>query len=97
MLDLTKINIRTFEVKISDSLTLTLNPPKIKVLKKIMSVASTNNIEDLVTGITLIFNSNKNKKKIDESWVEDNITFDEMLTLTKAYFEWVAEIQNNPN
>ncbi len=97
MLDLTKINIRTFEVKISDSLTLTLNPPKIKVLKKIMSVASTNNIEDLVTGITLILNSNKNKKKIDESWVEDNITFDEMLTLTKAYFEWVAEIQNNPN
>lgn len=97
MLDLTRINIRTFEVKFSDSTTLILNPPKIKVLKKIMSVASTNNIEDLITGIALILNSNKNDKKINEKWVEDNITFDEMLSLTKEYFTWVTEIQNNPN
>ena len=96
MLDISSLNIRRFDVKIEGQ-TISLNPPKIKVLRKLINASKNDDIDEIIGCIVLIFNNNGNNKKFNDEWVEDNLTYDEMTILLKKYFEWVAEIQNNPN
>ena len=53
--------------------------------------------EELVGSIAGLLSKNKAKKKIAVEFVEENFGFDEMTVLLEKYFDWIAEMQKDPN
>jgi hypothetical protein len=102
MLDLDDLNIDRFKIKIDGS-TVEINPPKKKVLSKIMGLSkqSTDNPEEVIEGVyqsvELILNSNKTGRKFDADFIEDKFDLPMANTLITKYFEWVQTIKTNPN
>lgn len=112
MFDMTKIKVKHFNVKFRNGLFLSVEPPKIKVLKKIMGL-STNKLgkkdkenkkdftaEDfhkLSEALAMALTRNKQQKKITAEFIDEEMNIDEMIDLLTAYFEWVGEIQNSKN
>lgn len=108
MFDINGINKRYFEVtiykttdegEIEDSIKLEVEPPKLKVLKKITRLSKTseeNTIEELTDSIRLILNKNKSKKKVPEEFIED-LDMDQMDSLLTSYFDWLNNAKNSPN
>lgn len=108
MFDINGINKRYFEVtlhktndegEIEKSISLEVEPPKLKVLKKItilQKVKDETAIDDLIDSIKLILNKNKEKKKVDEEYIDD-LDMDQMNRLLTSYFDWLNESKNSPN
>jgi len=106
MLDLSTKVKRYFDVKI-ETTTLKLEPPKIKTIKKLMGVAGKlvkdageadeEQLEELTEVVALILSKNKSGKKIDTDFVYEHMDYEDMMLLLSGYFEWVGEIQNDPN
>ena len=108
MFDINGINKRYFEVtlyettdegEIKDSIKLEVEPPKLKVLKKITRLSKAkeeNTIEDLTDSIRLILNKNKAKTKVSEVFIED-LDMDQMDMLLTEYFNWLNNSKNSPN
>lgn len=98
MFDINNVNKRYFNIKIGD-LALEVEPPKLKVLKKITSLSKSRNedaIDDLSTAIRMILNKNKAGYKISDEII-DELDFDQMNEILTAYFEWLAKSKNSPN
>lgn len=107
MLDLSKIKRRYFELKLGGE-KLELEPPKVKTLKNIMALSKElgdmdeseidfDAVTRLTEVITGILSKNKQKKKFDAEYVEDNIDLDDMILILESYFEWVGKVQSDPN
>lgn len=108
MFDIKGVNKRYFEVtlyktndegEIEGSISVEVEPPKLKVLKKITGLSKVKDetaIEDLTDSIRLILNKNKAKKKVDEEYIDD-LDMDQMNMLLNAYFDWLNETKNSPN
>lgn len=108
MFDINGVNKRYFEVtlyktndegEIEGNISIEIEPPKLKVLKRLTKVSKSkdeNAIEDLTDSIRLILNKNKDKKKIDEQYIDD-LDMDQMNMLLSAYFDWLNETKNSPN
>lgn len=108
MFDINGVNKRYFDVtlystndngEIEKSISLKVEPPKLKVLKKIIRLQKVKNetvIEDLTDSIRLILNKNKEKIRVDEEYIDD-LDMDQMNKLLTAYFDWLNETKNSPN
>lgn len=108
MFDIRGVSKRYFEVtlyrtndegEIEGELSLQVEPPKLKVLKKITRLSKVKDesaIEDLTDSIRLILNKNKAKKKVEEEYIDD-LDMDQMNMLLTSYFEWLNENKNSPN
>lgn len=98
MFDINTINRRYFNIKIGGEI-LDVEPPKIKVLKKITSLAKSKNedsIDDLAEAVTMILNKNKTNSKVEEE-VIDELDLDELNEILTAYFGWLSNNKNSPN
>ena len=113
MLDLRKIKALPFKVTFEDGKVLNLNQPKLKVLNKIFelyssvedSEAGSNDVNSFafstyaeVCEVTrLILENNKEKRKIDISFVYNNFDMEQMKILIEEFFKWIGTTSNNPN
>jgi len=108
MFDVKKVNHRYFEVKLSitnengeeeKSIDVEVEPPKIKILKRIMGVAKIKDedaIEELTECVRLLLNKNKRKITIQEEYI-DEMDFDEMQNLILEFFIWLGKTKELPN
>ena len=105
MYDMNTLVKRYFTITLDDGRTLELEPPKLKVLKKISQLSKLTNdseltvedIESLSTAIALSLSKNKSNTKITSDEVEDMFDIDGMYDFLTKYFGWVSEIQNSKN
>lgn len=105
MLDLTIYKSRYYEVKISESETINLEPPKRKQLKSILSLTKNMNKEELsdedidkiYEAAEIAFNKNKEGKtfKVDE--IDELIPLNALYDFFEGYYGWVAENINQKN
>ena len=95
MFDLNNIITRYFEVKIN-GFELEIEPPTVKMLKRLTEVKKTENINDFVEILAKILSKNKQRKEITVELVEQ-MTMDQMNELTEAYFMWLGRVKNHPN
>jgi hypothetical protein len=110
MFDISTIGKRYFGIKIEKELTdvetmqtitvdLDVEPPKLKVLKKITALAkvrSEDAFDDLTEALRLILSKNKTGTKVPEELIGE-LDFDEMNEILTRYFEWLAQSKNSPN
>lgn len=105
MYDMNTLVKRYFTITLDDGRTLELEPPKLKVLKKISQLSKMTNgneltvedIESLSSAIALSLSKNKSNVKITSDEVEDMFDIDAMYDFLTKYFGWVSEIQNSKN
>ena len=98
MFDISTVNRRYFNIKI-DGLTLDVEPPKLKVLKKITALTGMNDEESmdgLVEAVGMILNKNKAKIKVSEELL-DELDLDQLNEILVAYFEWLSEEKQSKN
>ena len=95
MFDLNNIITRYFEVKIN-GFELEIEPPTVKMLKRLTEVKKTENINDFVEILAKILSKNKQRKEITVELVEQ-MTMDQMNELAEAYFMWLGRVKNHPN
>lgn len=107
MFDISTINKRYFSIKIkvdSDDMQidviLDVEPPKLKALRKITSLAKVRNeesMDNLAEAIKMILDKNKTGYKVPED-VIDELDFDQMEDILKSYFGWLSTTRNSsPN
>lgn len=97
MLDISALKTRTFDVKLTHNVTVSMKPPKIKMLRKIIKAAKKDDVDSVLEAVAMLLNQNKNGKKLSRDWIEENIDVVEMRYILKKYFEWVNSIKNDPN
>ena len=105
MYDMNTLVKRYFTITLEDGRKLELEPPKLKVLKKVSQLSKLTNgaelteedIESLSTAIALSLSKNKSNVKITSDEVEDMFDIDGMYDFLTKYFDWVSEIQNSKN
>jgi hypothetical protein len=102
MFDMTVLTPRYFELKLPGGKIIEVEPPKIKVLRKIMEMTAEaaddiNQIACLSEGLAMALSKNKQGKKFEASWIEDNFNIDELHDLLISYFDWVKEIHSSKN
>lgn len=98
MFDISTINKRYFTIKI-ENLTLDVEPPKLKVLKKIISLSKSRDedaIDDLSNAVGLILSKNKSGYKVPDE-VVDELDLDQMNEILTAFFEWLSKEKNSKN
>jgi len=98
MFDISTVNKRYFNIKIGD-LTLEVEPPKLKVLKKITSLSKSRNedaMDDLSEAVGMILSKNKSEYKVPQE-VIDELDLDQMNEILTAYFEWLSKEKNSKN
>ena len=98
MFDLNSANKRYFDIKIGNS-TLEVEPPRIKVLKKIMALSKARNedaIDDLAEAVGMILNKNKSGYVVS-SEVIDELDLDQLNEILTAYFEWLSKEKSSKN
>lgn len=105
MYDMTKLKTRYFDVKLKNGKILNIEPPKLKVLRKIASLSEVkttgelteNDMKSLTEAVSLSLSKNKQNYKVTMDNVEDNFDIDEMVDFMQNYFDWVNSIQNSKN
>lgn len=98
MLDINILKTRYFEIKLGN-LTLDVEPPKVKVLKKVMAVTKTKNentMEELAEVVGLILNKNKTKCTVTDD-VIDELDLDQLNEILTAFFEWLGRTKDSKN
>lgn len=103
MYDMSKVRRRYYDLKLLNGKVLNIEPPKLKVLKKISALSKIkddNNITDdelnnLSEALSIALSKNKQNYKISVEQVEDWFNIDEILDLLTDYFEWINSEQKN--
>lgn len=98
MLDISTINRRYFSIKIND-LTLEVEPPKLKVLRKIVDLSKNrgdNAIEELSEAVKMLLSKNKAGYKVSDDIIGD-LDLDQLIEILNEYFKWIAEVRSSPN
>ena len=105
MFDLSIYKQRYFEVKLNNSLTVHIAMPTKKQLKNILSL--TENIKDekitgegldkLYSAIFIALNKNKENKKFNLEYVEDNFSITALYGFFDKYFTWVNDNLDQKN
>ena len=105
MFDMREIVKRYFKVTLPSGLELELEPPKMKVLRKLMRLAKASQnddfteaqLDELIEAVAIMLSKNNKKHKITAQEVEDMLDLDNKLDLVIAYFNWVEEISDSKN
>lgn len=102
MLDLSCLKKRYFVVRFQGR-RLDLEPPKIKTINKIISIAKAGNngdveaVGDLSALIAKLLGKNKQQFKVTTEMVEEMLDWDAMMQLIMQFFAWLNAEKNDPN
>lgn len=105
MLDLTIYKSKYYPVKLSETETINVEPPKRKQLKKILSLTKNmkaesldeNDIDNLYEAITLAINKNKENKNFSQEDIDDIFSLNALYVFFDGYYTWVAENLDQKN
>lgn len=104
MYDMTQLIPRYFKIKLKNKKIIEVEPPKLKILKKIMKLGkitqknlSDEDFDNLVLATSMALSKNKQGYKVSTDWLTENHDIDELYDLLNNYFEWVNEINNSKN
>jgi len=105
MYDMTKGVQKFWTIKLITGKILNVEVPKLKVLRKISklsTVADTNNMTEedmnnLISALSIALSRNKERYKVSEEWVEENINIIDVQNILTAYFSWINELPNLKN
>lgn len=98
MFDINTVSKRYFNIRI-DNITLDVEPPKLKVLKKITTLSKARGedaINDLSEAIAMILSKNKTNYKVSDELI-DELDIDQMSEILTKYFEWLSSVRSSPN
>lgn len=99
MFDLSAVNKRYFDIKLND-LVLEVEAPKVKTLKKIVSLAANSKkeegLENMTDAVLTLLKKNKGDKKVPPSII-DELDYDQMNEIITAFFEWLTGEKNSKN
>jgi len=99
MLDLNTINKRHFDIKLNE-LTLQVEPPKMKTLKKVLALTKTKSeetMDELAEAIRLILSKNSKGHQVSTEII-DELDYDQMLMIIEEFFKWMHEARKtDPN
>jgi hypothetical protein len=98
MFDINTVAKRYFTIKLDD-MVLEIEPPKLKVLKKITSLSKARNedaMEDLAEAVGMILSKNKSSYKVPQEII-DELDLDQMNEILTAYFQWLNREKNSKN
>lgn len=99
MLDLNKVNKRYFDITLGN-LTLKVEPPKMKTLKKILALTKSKSeeaMDELAEAIRLILSKNSKGHKVSIETIDD-LDYDQMLMVIEEFFKWLHEARkSDPN
>lgn len=101
MFDVSQISKRYFDICLAvekedgetDRIELQVEPPTVKQLRKLMSVADSNNtsaMDDLEDAVRSILSKNKTGYIVPDAYV-DGLDFDQLTGILTAYLSWVGE------
>lgn len=105
MYDMTKFKTRYFNMKLKNGKIIDIEPPKMKILKKIANLSEVKNNEELseqdilnlTEAVALAFNKNRQNYKLTVEKIEEEYDIIEIVDFLNAYFDWVNSIQNSKN
>lgn len=103
MYDMTQFVPRYFKTKLKNGKIIEVEPPKLKVLKKILKLSGVKNemtekdFENITLATSMALSKNKQNYNVSTDWLEDNHNIDELQDLLINYFDWVNEINNSKN
>lgn len=105
MYDMTKYKTRYFNMKLKNGRLIDIEPPKMKILKKIASLSeikennelSEEDVSKLTEAVALAFNKNRQGYKITAEKVEEEYDILEIVDFLSNYFDWINSIQNQKN
>jgi hypothetical protein len=92
-------------MKLKNGRVIDIEPPKMKILKKIASLSeikdnndlTEEDISKLTEAVALAFNKNRQNYKITAEKVEDEYDILEIVDFLDNYFNWINSIQNQKN
>ena len=82
-------------VTLPDKTKLTLNPPKLKLLKRLSNIGQ--DMDEIVQVIALILSNNREGRHYDADTVEEMMDIQEMIEFLTAYTAFIQEIQSLKN
>lgn len=105
MYDMSKLKVRYFSMKLKNGKILDIEPPKMKMLKKMSTLTnietdrdfSENDITNLAEGVSIALSKNKQGYKVNAEKVCEDYDILEIMDFLTNYFEWVNSIQNQKN
>lgn len=103
MFDMTRYIPRYFKIKLKNGKILDVEPPKLKVLKKIIKLSNIKNemlekdFDNIILATSMALSKNKQKYQVTTEWLEENHNIDELQDLLINYFNWINEIENSKN
>lgn len=108
MFDISTVSKRYFEVKLTltddndeeiKNIELKVEPPKIKMLKKLMAVwkaSKADAMDELAEAIQKLLSKNKDGYKVPMEYI-DELDYDQMNELLTEYFKWLGKEKNSKN
>ena len=102
---MTKFKPRYFDTKLRNGKFLNVEPPKMKILKKIAALSevkdtenlSESDINNLIEALSLALSKNKQNYKVSVTQIEEEYDILEVVDFLDAYFNWVNSIQESKN
>lgn len=107
MFDISTVSKRYFCIKLTitdekneeKSINLEVEPPKVKVLKKLMAVrktASEDSMDELSEAIRKLLSKNKANYMVPMEYI-DELDFDQMIGILNEYFKWLGKEKESKN
>lgn len=106
MFDVKSIDKQYFKVKlyitddtteeVKEELEINVAPPKLKTLKKIISLGKNSDDDSLYEVVRIILDKNKEHIKVPDEFIGD-MEYTEMLELYNKFFEWLNNTHNSKN
>ena len=103
MYDMRQYKKRYFDITLPSGQVINVEPPKVKILKKIMALGSTQETGDmteeefdnLIEALSLAISKNKQNYKVSIESIEEDWDINEVQDLLENYFNWINETQKN--
>ena len=98
MFDISTVNKRYFQIKLDD-ITLNVEPPKVKTLKKIASLSRAKGEEamgELSEAVRTLLNKNTSGYVVPDEII-DELDYDQLNEIIERYFDWLSNEKNGKN
>ena len=105
MYDMTKLKTRYFNMKLKNGKIIDIEPPRLKILRKIATLSKTkvneelteSDVKNLIEATALALNKNRQEYRITAETIEEYYNIEDVMDFLNNYFDWINETQNLKN